>query len=66
MTKTLELTLTQYDCISTFLSLIEQRSREPTTNKKTNINCHSIAVASNRGYKSVKLALRNLKNKIGD
>ena len=60
----LELTPTQYDSIFAFLSLIEERSREPTFDKSTNINVHSIAVASKRGYKSVKIALQNLKNKM--
>lgn len=60
----LELTPTQFDSVRAFLVLIEERSREPTHNKCTNINVHSIAVTSRRGYKSVKIALQNLKNKM--
>lgn len=61
---TLELTPTQFDSISAFLKLIEERAREPTVHKNTNINVHSIAVASNRSYKSVRVALQNLQNKM--
>lgn len=62
---TLTLTDTQADSLKAFLSLIEQRAREPTNHKQTNINIHSIAVASKRGYTSVKVALENLNKKIG-
>ncbi len=60
----LELTPTQRDVIKAFLDLIDIRSREPTIHKNTNINAHSIAVASNRSYTSVKVALKNINNKL--
>ena len=61
----IELTPTQYDSLCAFLHLIDERAREPTINKSIDINLHSISVASKRSYTSVRVALTNLKNKLG-
>lgn len=60
----IEVTPCQYDVIKSFLELIEIRAREPTTNKRTQINAHSIKEHSNRSYKGVKIAIKNLNKKL--
>lgn len=61
---TVTFTNSQFDSISAFLQLIEVRSREPTHNKKTNININSISTLLQKDCKSVKIALQNLNKKI--
>lgn len=59
----MNLTLTQFNSVSAFLDLIENRAKEETNKKSININAFSISKHLQADYTSVKCALKNLHKK---
>jgi hypothetical protein len=60
----IQFTPTQLNSLQGLLDLFDKRAREPTNQKKTQINYHSISKHLNIDYKCVRLSLNNLNKKI--
>ncbi len=64
MIHTIQLTSCELDVLLSFTNLIAQRAREPTEDKKTTVNPHSIKNDSSRSYNGVKKSIKRLNFKL--
>lgn len=66
MSKTITLTHKQSTVLNTLFDLFEQRAREPTGNKKTNINKNQILKRCDISREGLNIAIKNIHKKLKD